>query len=306
MGVLEVLIGLPASGKSTYAKSVEGFPRAYRINWDNMRKELGTFGKPFNSKKEKEIQTISYQRAVSAASAGYLRIIIDNTNLNEKTRDTWRNVARQIDFVYVETRFDKTITECVIRDHDRLGSERVGRAVIERMALWNGLVTLYEPCIIVDVDGTLADCSHRQHYVNKPCLECAGKIVDNCRCNGSGLAVKDWHGFFGETANDPPIPTIVDLVKLLSKTYKILIVSVRPIDKCGKATEDWLNKHEIPCYRLFMRNSGDKRDDTIVKQEILDRLDKSKIALVLDDRDRVVDMWRQNGLTCLQVAPGAF
>ena len=55
-----------------------------------------------------------------------------------------------------------------------------------------------------------------------------------------------------------------------------------------------------------MRNSGDRRPDVEVKQEILDYLPKDRIRCVLDDRDQVVDMWRKNGLTCLQVAEGTF
>ena len=51
-----------------------------------------------------------------------------------------------------------------------------------------------------------------------------------------------------------------------------------------------------------MRNSGDRRPDVEVKQEILDYLPKDRIRYVLDDRDQVVDMRRKNGLTCLQVA----
>ena len=33
---------------------------------------------------------------------------------------------------------------------------------------------------------------------------------------------------------------------------------------------------------------------------------KNKIFCVLDDRDRVVKMWRDLGLTCFQVAQGNF
>ena len=86
-------------------------------------------------------------------------------------------------------------------------------------------------------------------------------------------------------------------------------MSGRPIDKAGKATEDWLRTHlnpEMPIKHLFMRNSGDFRKDYVIKQEILDLLPKDRIRYVLDDRDQVVEMWRKNGLTCLQVADGRF
>ena len=50
-------------------------------------------------------------------------------------------------------------------------------------------------------------------------------------------------------------------------------------------------------------------DDTL-KQNWLDLLfpdnKKEDIVCVFDDRDKVVKMWRDNGLTCFQVAEGAF
>ena len=93
---------------------------------------------------------------------------------------------------------------------------------------------------------------------------------------------------------------------IATESYHILIVSGRPIDKCGKETVEWLAKHDIKYDHILMRNSGDRRQDDIVKQEILDRLPKGKIAFILDDRKQVVNMWRRNGLTCLQVADGDF
>jgi len=58
---------------------------------------------------------------------------------------------------------------------------------------------------------------------------------------------------------------------------------------------------------MFMRKDKDYRQDYMVKQDILDKhIDKSKVWVVLDDRDQVVQMWRRNGLTCLQVADGNF
>ena len=88
--------------------------------------------------------------------------------------------------------------------------------------------------------------------------------------------------------------------------YKILLVSGRQTGRGGIATEQWLYNNHVPYQHLFMRQSGDHRQDNIVKQEILDRLPKNQIDYILDDRNQVVSMWRSNGLTCLQVAEGDF
>ena len=34
--------------------------------------------------------------------------------------------------------------------------------------------------------------------------------------------------------------------------------------------------------------------------------DRARLVAVFEDRKRVVDMWRENGVTCYQVAPGDF
>lgn len=73
-------------------------------------------------------------------------------------------------------------------------------------------------------------------------------------------------------------------------------------------TELWLKRNEIEFDQLYMRPSGDKRNDAIVKQELYEAhvKDVYDVRCVLDDRNRVVDMWRANGLKVLQVADGDF
>ncbi len=56
----------------------------------------------------------------------------------------------------------------------------------------------------------------------------------------------------------------------------------------------------------LLRRDEDFRSDTIIKREILQDIDKSKILFVVEDRNRVVNMWRAEGLICLQPAPGEF
>ena len=73
-------------------------------------------------------------------------------------------------------------------------------------------------------------------------------------------------------------------------------------------TLSWLDAQAIPCDRLYMRVDGDFRADDVVKEEIYRRdiAHRYNIVGVLDDRDRVVEMWRRLGLVCFQVADGDF
>jgi NLI interacting factor-like phosphatase len=140
--------------------------------------------------------------------------------------------------------------------------------------------------VIVDMDGTLADVSHRLHHIR-------------------GGRKKDWKRFFEAMDADPPSPVVAEWVRNLSPDYEVVIVSGRP-EGYGDRTIAWLRRHHIPFSHILMRRDGDHRPDHIVKQEILDRLPRKAIAFVIDDRNSVCEMWRRNGLRCIQVAEGNF
>lgn len=143
--------------------------------------------------------------------------------------------------------------------------------------------------IIFDLDGTLADINHRRVHLEK----------EN----------PDWKAFNNEMANDTPNAPIVDLYNTLwdSNHYELIIVTGRMEDR-RDVTEEWLNTYKIPFERVIMRAEKDFRSDHEIKQEILEALlaENKKIVLAIDDRQQVVDMWRKNGITCLQCDEGNF
>jgi hypothetical protein len=90
--------------------------------------------------------------------------------------------------------------------------------------------------------------------------------------------------------------------------YNIIFVSGREgTDVCKVKTLKWLLENKLNG-DLYMRPEGDHRNDAIIKEEIYNKYikDKFDVEFVLDDRLRVVEMWRRIGLRCLQVAPGNF
>lgn len=149
--------------------------------------------------------------------------------------------------------------------------------------------------VIFDLDGTLADASHRRHFLEK--------------------SPKDWNSFYEGMDNDSVIEPVGFLLQCISNAIylrkfpvEIIFCSGRP-ERYREITERWLEqKLDIYNHRILMRKEGDFRADDIVKQEILDQLKAEGIDvfLVFDDRQRVVDMWRRNGIQCCQVAPGDF
>ena len=102
-----------------------------------------------------------------------------------------------------------------------------------------------------------------------------------------------------------PVSIIVEALQCHG--YKIILVSGR-FDTHRKETERWLEKHKIKYHKLFMRHADDRRNDSIIKKEIYEKEIKPnyEVEMVIDDRNRVVAMWRAVGLTCLQVAEGDF
>lgn len=142
---------------------------------------------------------------------------------------------------------------------------------------------------IFDIDGTIADCSQRLHFIQqeKP----------------------DWDSFYKDCVNDKPIPTTLEVLCALQKHgATIIFVTGRP-EKYMDETMRWLcGQLNANCVSLFMRKNGDHRPDYIVKKEIYDECIKPyhHINGVFEDRKQCVDMWRSLGLTCYQVADGNY
>ena len=143
--------------------------------------------------------------------------------------------------------------------------------------------------VIFDIDGTLADIEHRRVYLKgeRP----------------------NWAKFNAEMGGDTPNRPIVDLYKTLwaSGVYDLQIVTGRN-EAFRKITETWLTWNGIEFNRVLMRADKDNRPDNIIKGEILERLraEGRDIAFAVDDRQQVVEMWRANGVTCLQCDVGDF
>tara|TARA_R110002153_G_scaffold141991_1_gene293133 strand:+ start:189 stop:695 length:507 start_codon:yes stop_codon:yes gene_type:complete len=151
--------------------------------------------------------------------------------------------------------------------------------------------------IIADLDGTLADLTHRLHHVKG--------------------TKRDWDAFHAECVNDKPITDVIEIVNTFRR---------RVYDCCGcgyprkelyvlsgrnatvrKETVQWLDRHvsgvEHWSTRLVMRGRHDFRPDTEVKLEMVQDLGftPDDVLCIFDDRQSVVDMWRANGYRCLQV-----
>jgi hypothetical protein len=143
-----------------------------------------------------------------------------------------------------------------------------------------------EEIVIFDIDGTLADVSERIHHVRKK--------------------PKNWNAFFQGMAQDKAIHSMVRLCNLLHASGIYIILCSGRSEEHRQQTIEWLAQKGVNYHDLILRQDNDRRQDSVVKREMLANIDKTKILFVVEDRSRVVEMWRSEGLVCLQCAPGEF
>ena len=151
----------------------------------------------------------------------------------------------------------------------------------------------HDKIVIFDLDGTLALIDKRRELSTKP----NGKI-DFSKLHDPTLIKHDI----------PNIPVIKMAQLFAEDGFTIIIFSGRS-DKTILTTKSWLSRNRIPFQKLVMRDSKTNHftPDDILKKDMLDKhVDINDVFLVVDDRDKVVKMWRSLGLNVFQVADGDF
>lgn len=290
MPTLTMTKGLPASGKTTYAKKQS----AKRVNKDDLRKMIDD-GR-WSKENEKFILLIR-DVIIAATLAAGRDIIVDDTNLAPKHESDLHNYCIENGYDFEIKDFtDVPLSTCLKRDSERANSvgEKVIKTMYNTFLKPNKHVAQYQPvpvsedlpwCIVVDIDGTLAHMTDRSPYdYTKVSTDVVDPIVA---------------GIVRKYAQRDPNTDFPD-------NY-IIIVSGRMGPICEAETRQWLQDNHIPYDELYMRQV-DQIPDTDVKKEIYDKYIKPRynVRFVLDDRDRVVKMWRELGLKVLQVGEGDF
>lgn len=160
--------------------------------------------------------------------------------------------------------------------------------------------------VIFDIDGTLADATHRLHLIKDPTFW--------VHLAEAKPLTPDWESFLSDeqVARDTPIlHTWRILWALMDTGYRPLFITGRS-ETSREMTWDWLNRHDRSFdhnyNRLFMRAKGDRRPSHETKQDCLmeARSQGYNPTLVFEDRADDAAMWRRNGLLCMHVAEGNF
>lgn len=327
---VEMLVGIPSSGKSTYAKALVAKDPAnwVRVNNDDLRAMMN--GSVWSSEYEKLITDARNYLIRDALKRGK-NVIIDNLNLNKRHFEDVCKIARSVntDVQVFEKAFYVELEDAIERDSKREGRAKVGEVVIKKW--WKesgGKQFKYYHSKIEIIKGHMGNLSQT---VDSPALVSGAPEVVLCDLDGTLALI---HGRSPYDASDcdlkdlPNVPVIETILAHYKAGRKIIFCSgredkyrpetIRFIEKYCLAEPqlseyESLNLTEQPVlepikYQLFMRKTDDFRKDSIIKEEIYTSEIEGKynVLMVLDDRTSVVQFWREKGLSCWQVAPGDF
>lgn len=136
--------------------------------------------------------------------------------------------------------------------------------------------------VIVDLDGTLSDSTHRLHLAKE----------------------RKWEQFHAASRDDPVYMGVKLLLDAFVGAGLRVAVCTGRRSKWRAQTILWLQEKEVPFHELLMASTLDHRSDHVIKLELMN--DDRAVLCVLDDRETVVDAWRAAGYLCLQPQRGAY
>lgn len=295
MTELIITRGLPASGKTTWARRVVVTEIGWaRLSRDEMREDYFNVYGIGTDQQEMAITDLMHRMCRAYLDNG-INVIIDATNLRLRHAREYATIALEAGAMFTVKDFGTDVDTCVARDKRR--DMPVGEAVIRDMAARfrdrpevtprvkaaEFPIEPYVPpvarprAILVDIDGTLAHMDGRSPY--------------------------EWE----RVAEDKVDGNLARIIGALNFHYHVIVMSGRD-SKCRDVTQKWLDDNRIPHDALFMRPEGDNRPDTIIKYELFNEhiRENYNVECSFDDRSRVVALWRDLGIPCYQVAPGDF
>jgi predicted kinase len=316
MTELIITRGLPASGKSTWAKAwvAEDPANRVRVNRDDLRFMM--FGKYWGKGVDEDAVTVAEETLVKSALSKGKSVVVDATHLRASVVRKWARIHPVVlkDFAIP---VDVCIDNDVIRSAE--GGRRVGERVIRDMARRYKVDSVYgslpvvnlddvqevemkpylagtTPAYCFDIDGTLARMVDRGPYdTSKYLTDVADRHVSELMWHLQDGAAYGVENYNWDKTLDPSVAFLI--LSGRDEEFKPVLV-------------EWLRGWglEIPEENIFMRPKGDQRNDAIIKSELVDKHISGVYDVIMhfDDRDRVVNALRRKGMKVAQVEPGDF
>jgi len=285
MSKIIIMQGLPASGKSTWAKEYSSANKDWiRVNRDDLRNMRGEYWIP----KQEKLITAWEDSCIDIALDNGYNVILDATNLNDdrnksrldKLKAKFPELKSEVKF------FDVSLKDCIKRDlrrHDSVGQEVI-KGMYDKYLAPKAVKYKEDPrlpgCIIVDVDGTLADKGRRNPFA------------------------------WDKVSEDIPKKETISMVNSYAEHNDVSLIIFTGRDGCCyEDTRQWLIDNGVKYDAIFIRPEGNCEKDSVIKKRIFEENIRGKyyVDFVVDDRDQVVEMWRKElGLQCYQVDYGDF
>lgn len=297
-----ITVGVPASGKSTWAEAyVNAHPRTIIVCRDDLRAMQGCM--PIGTPDQEKVITKIQNGMIEIALAEGKDCVVSNTNINKQHRKNLIKFAHE-HLADVEVKvFDVPLEECIRRNTMR--SRVVGGDIIRKM--YDSMQAQVRAGAIKD---EVIPCPRWGPYRHEYVADRRNAIVVDLDGTIAGHNRSPYD--YSKVSTDYPIQDVIDVVNVLSDLYTVLFVSGRP-DSCREDTEGWLDENTYaPMFRngyeLHMRKAGDQRPDFIIKNEIYDAeiIPRYNVVMAFDDRSQVVRHIRNRGITVAQVAAGRF
>lgn len=281
--------GLPASGKSTWAKEFVRFnPNTVRVSRDDLRSQM--YPESDYRDIDEDLITEAETALVRAALRQGKAVVVDAMHLQQRYINRWQKLGYPVEIVEFHTdeatllvrntnRESRVPNHVIVNNYKKFvnkdGSLRKVKLNPEEFVIdYKYMPDNTKPtAVIVDIDGTLAhNDGHRSFYD------------------------------YTQVMGDKPVWHVIDAANGLNTVHHTIVVSGRKAE-CREDTEAWLLVHGIQYDEFYMRADGEDRADTIVKMEILrDKIaPEFEVIAAIDDRPSVCEMWRKVGIPTFQV-----
>lgn len=281
-------IGIPCSGKSTWAEKFCKENDYREINRDNLRMELFNL-ESYNDYKmnrfNESVVTDKVNDLIQESTRNKQNIVISDTNLNEKYRNALVKKLEDLGYDVELKVFDVEFFDALKRNDKRVDKfipRNVMYNMYRRFMDYQEATLAWEkykpndkqPAYIVDIDGTIA-------------------TNDGCR------------GFYewSKVGLDKPVHNVINITNMLHGAgNKIILLSGRD-EVCFRETVDWCHKHGVKFDRLYMRPKGSTEKDRYVKHDLFNEHIRNQYNVlgVFDDRPQVALLWYDLGLTLFKV-----
>lgn len=304
MPTLYLTRGIPGSGKSTHALKWHAESPTTRAlsNRDDLRESMfPNYSFVAGHEREKIVTHIQHAQVKAFLNEGY-DVMVHDCNLKAAYVQDWYRLCDDVQFVDFPLSLETAIQQNenraasggrdvpneVIRDfYDRYTRKGNLPPIPQRKVVANEGVFppyVYDPAlpnaIIVDIDGTLANHEGIRHPHDTSLYHLDKVHMD--------------------------IAHLVDI--LTDAGYRIIVTSGRA-EEYREVLVKWLIDNDIYVDEIHMRHAeADRREDSIVKNELYETEIKGRynVSYILDDRNRVVAMWRKKGMRVLHVQDGDF